>query len=227
MPTDFLAKAEEWGTITAIDHWVLGEAIRQLQVWQSEFHRIPPLTINVNLSAKEFDRPDLVGELRDILAKSVLPVGSLAVEITETLTMGTSERVVAALKDIKELGLDIVIDDFGTGYSALMYLSHLPIDALKIDCSFVSSMATNAKNVEVIRAIVTLAHCLNLKCTAEGVETADQLATLTALGCTAAQGSLFSEPVTADDAYALIDHFGLETAFESIVMVPEISPVYL
>jgi diguanylate cyclase len=114
------------------------------------------------------------------------------------------EPLLDTLNEIKDLGLEITIDDFGTGYSALIYLSHLPISALKIAQSFVQSMATNGKNVEVVRAIIALAASLGLKCVAEGVETESQVTALTALGCTAAQGFFFSPPAAADAAHQLL-----------------------
>jgi diguanylate cyclase len=118
--------------------------------------------MNVNLSAKHFEHPNLVEDLRAIITRTMLPPQSLTVEITESAAVGTSLRIVGTLNEIKDLGLEITIDDFGTGYSALIYLSHLPISALKIDQSFVQSMATNGKNVEVVRAIIALAASLGL-----------------------------------------------------------------
>lgn len=206
LPADFLAKAEDSGLIVSIDRWVIGEAARQLVAWRREFDGIRPLTMNVNLSAKQFEHPNLVDDLRVILARTALPPGSLTVEITETATVGTSARVVATLNEIRDLGLEINIDDFGTGYSALVYLSYLPVSALKIAQSFVSNMATNGKSVEVVRAIVALAAGLGLKCIAEGVETESQVTALAALGCTAGQGFLFSRPVAADAAHEFVIH---------------------
>jgi diguanylate cyclase (GGDEF)-like protein len=206
LPADFLAKAEDTGLIVSIDRWVIAEAARQLAAWRREFDEIRPLTMNVNLSAKHFEHPHLVADLRAIITRTMLPPQSLTVEITETAAVGTSPRVVDTLNEIKDLGLEIAIDDFGTGYSALVYLSHLPISALKIDQSFVQSMATNGKNVEVVRAIIALAASLGLKCVAEGVETESQVTALTALGCTAAQGFFFSRPVAADAASELLFH---------------------
>jgi EAL domain-containing protein (putative c-di-GMP-specific phosphodiesterase class I) len=162
--------------------------------------------MNVNLSAKHFEHPNLVEDLRAIITRTMLPPQSLTVEITESAAVGTSPRIVGTLNEIKDLGLEITIDDFGTGYSALIYLSHLPISALKIDQSFVQSMATNGKNVEVVRAIIALAASLGLKCVAEGVETESQVTALTALGCTGAQGFFFSRPVAADAAHELMSY---------------------
>jgi diguanylate cyclase (GGDEF)-like protein/PAS domain S-box-containing protein len=204
LPADFLAKAEDIGLIVSIDRWVIGEAARQLALWRREFDGIHPLSMNVNLSAKHFEHPHLVEDLRAIITRTMLPPQSLTVEITETAAVDTSPRVLDTLNEIKDLGLEITIDDFGTGYSALIYLSHLPISALKIAQSFVQSMATNGKNVEVVRAIIALAASLGLKCVAEGVETESQVTTLTALGCTAAQGFFFSPPAAADAAHQLL-----------------------
>jgi diguanylate cyclase (GGDEF)-like protein/PAS domain S-box-containing protein len=206
LPADFLAKAEDIGLIVSIDRWVIGEAARQLALWRRELDGAQPLSMNVNLSAKHFEHPHLVEDLRAIITRTMLPPQSLTVEITETAAVDTSPRVLHTLNEIKDLGLEITIDDFGTGYSALIYLSHLPISALKIAQSFVQSLATNRKNVEVVRAIMALAASLGLKCVAEGVETESQVTALTALGCTAAQGFFFSRPVAPDAAYQLLPH---------------------
>jgi diguanylate cyclase (GGDEF)-like protein/PAS domain S-box-containing protein len=204
LPADFLAKAEDIGLIVSIDRWVIGEGARQLALWRREFDGIHPLSMNVNLSAKHLEHPHLVEDLRAIITRTMLPSQSLTVEITESAAVNTSPRVLDTLNEIKDLGLEITIDDFGTGYSALIYLSHLPISALKIAQSFVQSMATNGKNIEVVRAIIALAASLGLKCVAEGVETESQVTALTALGCTAAQGFFFSPPAAADAAHQLL-----------------------
>jgi len=202
LPADFRAKAEETGLIVGIDRWALTEAARQLSIWRREFDG--HLTMSLNLSAREFERPNLAAELHEVLTKAALPPQAVAVEIAEALTVENCDRFVALLKEIRAAGLDLQLDDFGTGHSSFIYLSQLPLSALKIGESFMSGLGSGGRNVAVVRAMAALARSLGLKCIAEGVETEDQCAALSKLGCGEAQGRLFSEPVPADDACALL-----------------------
>ncbi len=203
-PAEFRSKAEEAGIIVDMEKWVLSEAARQLDAWHREFDGIDWLTMSLTLSAKGFERPGLAGELREILVKTALPTQSIAFEITEALTMETSDRILAVLRDIRGLGVEIHLGEFGTGRSSFIYLSRLPINALVVDHSFVSGLANDQKDVAVIRAMIELARGLGARCIAKGVRTEDQLAVLAELGCGEAQGALFSEPVGADRARALL-----------------------
>jgi diguanylate cyclase (GGDEF)-like protein/PAS domain S-box-containing protein len=201
---DFRARAEETGVIVGIDRWALSKAASQLEAWHRDFDATGRLTMSVNLSGKEVAHPGLSGELRQILAETTLPPHSIAVEITEGLSTEDSERVVAVVAEMQAIGLDVHVGGFGTGRSSFMSWSPLPITALKIDPSFVSSMQSDRKNVAIVQAMLAFAHSLGLKCIAEGVETEDQLAILTELGCDEAQGALFSEPVTPEAARTLL-----------------------
>jgi diguanylate cyclase (GGDEF)-like protein/PAS domain S-box-containing protein len=203
-PFDFISVAEESGLIIAIDRWVMREACRQLKEWQGHFPDGDRLTVSVNLSGRQFRQPDLVGSVSEALAQTGLPPSSLAVEITENVLIDNAEAAGQMLGELRRRGAQIYLDDFGTGYSSLSYLNRFPIDAVKIDRSFVSRMGPKKGGHEIVRAIVTLAHNLGIRVVAEGVETQDQLGELRMLKCGYGQGYLFSKPVTADEISALV-----------------------
>jgi diguanylate cyclase (GGDEF)-like protein/PAS domain S-box-containing protein len=191
-PLDFIPTAEETGLIVPIGIWVLREACRQMAVWQAELGPAPPLTVSVNLSAKQFMQRDLVEQIEGALRESGLSPGQLKLEITESTIIENIDSVVAKMLRLKDLGVQLAIDDFGTGYSSLSYLHRLPIDSLKIDKSFIQAVAPDSG--EIVSAIIGLAHTLRLDVIAEGVETSRQRARLAGLGCEFAQGYLFSRP---------------------------------
>lgn len=164
-----------------------------------------PLTISVNFSAKQFSQPYLVERIEQILQETDLDAHCLKLEITESVIMGNAESAAAILLRLRMLGVQLYIDDFGTGYSSLSYLHRFPIDALKIDRSFVTRMGGDNENLEIVRTIMTMAHNLKMHVVAEGVETAEQLAQLRALQCEYGQGYLFSMPLPLAAASALID----------------------
>lgn len=202
-PPEFIGVAEETGIILTLGDWILGEGCRQLGEWHEGFSREPPLSLSVNLSAKQFDEAGLMETLNERLGD--LPVGSVHLEVTETALM---ENIVATSEALARLGrvnFQLHIDDFGTGYSSLSYLHRLPVDSLKIDRSFVEDLALDPENREIVGAIVSLAHALDLEVIAEGVETEAQAAELVALGCDFGQGFHFGRPMTADAAGALLD----------------------
>lgn len=210
-PAAFIPVAEETGLIVPIGYWILREACCQLQVWQERFSAppsgatiYPALTISVNLSSKQFLQPHLTQQIDQILQETGLDARSLSLEITESLIAENDESVAATLLQLRELGIELCIDDFGTGYSSLARLHHFPINMLKIDRSFVSRIGTSKGNLEIIEAIVTIAHQLKMDVTAEGVETAEQLAQLRKLKCRFGQGYLFSRPVDSAAAETLI-----------------------
>jgi diguanylate cyclase (GGDEF)-like protein/PAS domain S-box-containing protein len=194
-PDEFIAVAEETGLIIGLDRCVLRAACRQMRVWQDLFPNRPPLTISVNLSAKQFAQPDVVEHVKQVLTETGLSPGSLKLEITETVIMSSIDNVTSVLKELRELGVEIHLDDFGTGYSSLSYLHRFPIDVLKIDRSFVRRMGANGKNSEIAMTIITLAHNMGMAVVAEGVETEEQLRQLKSLGCEFAQGFFYSEAV--------------------------------
>jgi len=202
-PAEFIPEAESIGLITQIDHWVLNEACRQLQVWQREFDD-PTLTVSVNLSSKHFSRADLVDGIRSALEYSGVAPSCLKLEITETVLMERFEATATIAERVRELGVDLYIDDFGTGYSSLSYLTRFPLQLLKVDRSFVSQTSSDPRSVEVVRAILSLARNLGLATLAEGIETEEQFQQLRALGCEFGQGFWFSKPVRAEAAESLI-----------------------
>jgi diguanylate cyclase (GGDEF)-like protein/PAS domain S-box-containing protein len=204
MPADFIAMAEETGTVVPIGWWVLRQACWQMSVWHSDHVHAPPLAISVNLSSRQFSQPDLIENIDAILRETGLGAACLKLEITESTIMERTDSVVTTLRDLKALGVQLAMDDFGTGYSSLSYVHRFPIDTLKIDRSFVTRLATDNEASEVVRAIVGLAHNLGLDVIAEGVESPEQLAQLKVFGCEYGQGFLFSPAVPYDDARTLI-----------------------
>ena len=198
-PIEFIPLAEETGLISLIDRWVLREACEQLRIWQRLFATEEPLTMSVNLSSVQLAQLGLIERLDQILCETGIDGRYLKLEITESAIMQNAASGTAMLKQLKALGVQLSIDDFGTGYSSLARLHQLPIDTLKIDRSFVSRMANDGESLEIIRAIITLAHTLDMDVIAEGAETSQELAQLRSLQCEYGQGYFFSKPV---DSYA-------------------------
>jgi EAL domain-containing protein (putative c-di-GMP-specific phosphodiesterase class I) len=203
-PGEFLALAEETGLVIQIDRWVLREACRRARAWQERFPREPSLCVSVNISARHFAATNLVEYVGLALGESGLDARRLKLEITESVLMSSAEPVTGTLRGLKDLGVELQLDDFGTGYSSLSYLHRFPVDALKIDRAFVGRIGAGGANSEIARAIVTMAHSLGMSVVAEGVESREQAAVLTAMGCEYAQGHLFSHAVDAAGAEALI-----------------------
>jgi PAS domain S-box-containing protein len=198
-PGDFIPIAEETGLIVPIGEWVLRTACAQAAAWTMQ--GLGSLKVSVNLSAAQFRQPGIVSRIADILETTALPPELLELELTEGMLVEDTAASIATLSELNALGLSISIDDFGTGYSSLSYLKRFPLDALKIDRSFVRDLATDADDAAIVKATIALAHSLRLQVIAEGVETEAQLAYLRRLGCDDAQGYLFSPPV-APDAFA-------------------------
>ncbi|HYY96234.1 MAG TPA: EAL domain-containing protein, partial [Pyrinomonadaceae bacterium] len=203
-PEEFLALAEETGLIIQIDRWVLREACRQIRAWQERFPSEPHLCVSVNLSARHFSAPNLLGHVEAVLQESGLDAGCLKLEITESVLMSEADAVTRTLAQLKALGIELQLDDFGTGYSSLSYLHRFPVGALKIDRAFVSRIGPSGANSEIARAIATMAHSLGMGVVGEGVETEEQLAELKAMGCECAQGNFFAEPLDAAAAESLM-----------------------
>jgi len=199
-PGDFIAVAEETGIILPLGLWILREACHQMRTWQMQFSDRCPKTISVNLSAKFFVRPDLIERIDEILRESGLEPQNLRLEITESQIIDNVESAVQVLSQLKAKGIHLSMDDFGTGYSSLSYLHRLPFDTLKIDRSFISQLGPSGENSEIIRTIVLLARNLGLDVVAEGVETAEQLTQLQAIGCEYGQGYFFARPLDAQSA---------------------------
>ena len=197
-PAEFIPLAEETRLIIPIGRWVLEEGCRQARAWQVQFGA--DLPVSVNLSGRQFSQPDLVGQITQILQQFSLDGRSLKLEITESMIMENIGSVITMLRQLKALGIQSSMDDFGTGYSSLSYLHQLPIDVLKIDRSFVSGTHSGVEKPEVVRTVLTLAFDLGIDTIAEGVETAEQLAQLRALGCKYGQGYFFSKPLDGEAA---------------------------
>ena len=203
-PLDFIPFAEESGLILPIGRWVLEHACRTAAGWTRADGGVAP-TVAVNVSGMRLRHPGLLEELTDVLNATGLEPDRLVLEITESVLVQEKELVVERLTELKRLGVQLAIDDFGTGYSSLSYLRDFPIDILKIDKSFIDSVALGPEDSALARAVIKLAQTVNLKVVAEGVEDADQLAALTRLGCPFAQGYLFSRPVEGSTFEALLE----------------------
>jgi diguanylate cyclase (GGDEF)-like protein/PAS domain S-box-containing protein len=200
-PMQFIPLAEESGLIIPIGRWVLETACREGAGLQERFPRPVPMTISVNLSARQLQSDTIVGDVRKALEASGLPASSLVLEITETVMMADTELAVRRLQDLKALGVHLAMDDFGTGYSSLSYLGRFPVDILKMDRSFLAS----GKNDSLTAAIIALGASLTLDVVAEGIERPEQVTSLRDLGCELGQGFLFARPMSHD---ALVAYLG-------------------
>lgn len=200
--SSYLRVAEDTGLIVPIGEWVLRTACQHALQWQRAGH--PGLRVAVNLSARQLQQPDLVQRIQKILIDTGLDPRLLGLEITEGALMGESTRTARILGNLKALGIEISLDDFGTGYSSLSYLRTLPIDVVKVDRSFVHDVTAASQDVSLTRAIINMAHSLQMKVLAEGVETEGQLALLIANGCDQMQGAYFSGPLSALAMSALL-----------------------
>ena len=209
-PSDFIALAEDTGLILPLGRFVLAEACGQLRRWRDDGAVDPAFTLNVNISARQFQDETLAGDIARILFDSGLPPHVLCLEITESVIMHDLPSTMATLTELSELGVRIAIDDFGTGYSSLSYLKRFPVDVVKIDGSFIEGIDDHAVDCEIVAAVVRLAGSLGMRAVAEGVETAGQLDRLRAVGCPLAQGFHFSRARTAPELGGLLA--GLPTA---------------
>ncbi len=194
-PVEFIGLAEESDLIISLGEWVLREACTQARRWQDQFAGARPLTVSVNISSKQLLFEGFIDQVCAILEETGLDAQHLKMEITESVYLGKSERVVGVLSRLNELGVRLYIDDFGTGYSSLSYLSHIPFDAIKIDRSFIEGIINRDGDMKIVEAIVRLARDLGKELVAEGVETTEQRDWLQRLGCGYEQGYLFSRPV--------------------------------
>jgi EAL domain-containing protein (putative c-di-GMP-specific phosphodiesterase class I) len=204
-PADFLPVMERTGWIVPLGLWIVREASCQMHQWHRRFPDRPPLYLSVNISSKLFQEPDLVEQISQILNETGLNPSSLVLEITETLVMQNSEAARNILLQLRALSIRLAIDDFGTGYSSLSYLQRFPVHTLKIDQSFISRLQDEKESLEIVRAIVTLAHNLGLDVIAEGIEAAHHRALLKLLKCECGQGYFYSKAVDSEQAAKLID----------------------
>ncbi|MBA6099147.1 EAL domain-containing protein [Pseudomonas juntendi] len=207
-PGDFIPVIEELGLVVDVGDWVLREASRQLKAWHKAKVRVPK--VSVNISARQFSDGQLGTRIATILEECGLPPACLELELTESILMREVNEALQILASLKNLGLSIAVDDFGTGYSSLNYLKQFPIDVLKIDRTFVDGLPEGEQDAQIARAIIAMAHSLNLAVIAEGVETHEQLEFLREHGCDEVQGYLFGRPMPAHQFEA---QFANETLF--------------
>ncbi|OFZ97367.1 MAG: hypothetical protein A3H35_20065 [Betaproteobacteria bacterium RIFCSPLOWO2_02_FULL_62_17] len=201
-PAKFIPLAEQTGLIVAIGEWAMRTACAQNKAWQDA--GLPPITVAVNISARQFREKNLADTVAEILAKTGLEPRYLEMEVTESVIMHDAEEVITLLQRLKSMGVTLSVDDFGTGYSSLSYLKRFPIDRLKIDQSFVHDIASDSDGAAIVRAVINLGHDLNLRVIAEGVETKEQLEFLRFLQCDEKQGYLFSRPLPAEEFEKLL-----------------------
>jgi len=204
-PAEFIPLAESTGLIVPMTLQILRAASFQLVEWKLRNPGSELLTVSVNLSGKHFSHPGLLEHITSVLDESGLDPASLKLEITESAVMDSAETAIAMLKRIKATGVKLSIDDFGTGYSSLSYLHRFPIDTLKVDRSFVSTMEQGSENAEIVRTVIALAKALRLDVIAEGIESIHQLQQLRMLGCEFGQGYLFSRPLPVSEIDRLIE----------------------
>lgn len=204
-PQRFIGLAEESGLIVQIGEWVVRTACRQAQIWRA--CGLPPITVSVNVSARQFEESRLVERVAAALQDSSLPPELLELEVTESLIMRDLQKAVDKMRELKAMGVSLSVDDFGTGYSSLSALKSFPISRLKIDKSFVSELAENPDDQAIAMAVISLGHKLNLKVIAEGVETEQQCAFLRENECDEMQGYLFSKPVTAGEIEDMLEQY--------------------
>ena len=201
-PADFVSLLEDTGLIVPVGDWVLGEACRQLGEWRRLGHN--PVPIAINISARQFTSRNLGETIKRLLDEHQTDPRHIELELTESLLMVDTEQAVRTLEYLKALGLRLSIDDFGTGYSSLSYLKRFPIDALKIDRSFIDEVTTDAGDATITRAVIGMAHNLGLKVVAEGVEAQEQIEFLSANGCDEAQGYYLARPQIASEISKLL-----------------------
>ncbi len=207
-PAEFIPVAEETGMIVEIGEWVLRSACFEAENWPVN------ISVAVNLSPVQFEKGDIVATVRAALAASGLRPHRLELEITESVLLRETTGTLTALHQLRALGIAVALDDFGTGYSSLSYLRRFPFDKIKIDQSFVRDLVTNKESMSIIRAVTGLGHSLNIKTTAEGVESLDQVTMLREHGCTEAQGYLFSRPKPAAELPALMERLRRTDEYE-------------
>ncbi|AFG37403.1 EAL domain-containing response regulator [Spirochaeta africana] len=200
-PQEFIPTAESTGLINEIGRWVVREAVHKAREWSETFQR--GIRVGINVSMKQFYSTSFLPFMSHILRESSVDPGLIELEITESLVMQDTERVIASMVNLKELGVRIAIDDFGTGFSSLNYLLRMPLDRLKIDRSFISNLETNVRSKSLTQFLIQLGRQLNLEVIAEGIETVGQLQITKELGCQEFQGFLYSTPLPEDDLHQL------------------------
>ena len=203
MPDRFIPALEENGLINAVGQWVLRTACAQNKMWQEQ--GFAPVTVSVNISAVQFRSPQLIDTVARVLDETQLESRYLELELTESMFISNTEAAINTMYRLKDLGVSLSIDDFGSGYSSLSYLKRFPVDYLKIDRSFIKDIENSNKDAAITNAITVLAHSLNMKIVAEGVESQGQLDYLKSQGCQELQGFLFSRPISAQEVSELLE----------------------
>ena len=219
-PLEFIPVAEETGLIVELGEWVLREACRQATQWQRDHPADPPLTMAVNLSARQLQCDELVEMVEEAIRTSGIEPSSLVLEITETAVMTDHASTVVRLKQLKKLGVRLAIDDFGTGYSSLSYLRRFPIDVLKIDRSFVDGVCEGSEKQALLRTIVELGRALRLETVAEGIEVPEELDQLRSMDCQLGQGFYFARPVEAEGMPRLLRQGELSAQPSRVLVLP-------
>lgn len=200
-PDDFIPLAEETGLIRDIGKWVLKAASNQARLWRDLYDH--PISVNVNLSALEFREKGLLKTIRDTLLEANVARDTIGIEITETALMEDQDSTIQTLEELRRMGVRVAIDDFGVGYSSLSYLKRFKVDVLKLDRSFVRD-AEDPRTLSIIESVVSLAHALDMKITAEGIETMEQLRSLRQTGCDRGQGFLLARPLKDEELHRLL-----------------------
>ncbi len=208
-PADFIPMAEETGLIIPLGEWVLREACYQMKDWLEHYAGDIPLFMSVNLSVKQFNQPNLIEMIAQIIDETGLSPNSLKLEITESAVTEKVETAAEMMQQIRAIGVKLSMDDFGTGYSSLSHLHRFPLDTLKIDRSFIAPMLEHDENMEIVRTIVGLAQNLGMDLVAEGVESYDHITILRKLGCEYGQGHFFSKAISPAEALKFISEYSL------------------
>lgn len=203
-PNKFIPIAEETGLIIPLSEWILTEACRQMKAWQEHCENAALLRMSINISGRQIKQSNCVEKIDEILAATGLSANNLKLEITESLLMENKESFGYFLRQMKHRGIQLSIDDFGTGYSSLSYLHRLPFDTVKIDGYFIANIAAEEDSINIVQAILTLAHQLNIDVIAEGIETEQQFRILQELGCEFGQGYFFARPLDVQTAKSLL-----------------------
>jgi EAL domain-containing protein (putative c-di-GMP-specific phosphodiesterase class I) len=217
MPDRFIGIAERTGLIQPIGRWVLHEACRQAMIWRTRHPEHADLAVSVNISARQFESDDLIDDVMNALDETGLPAHCLELEMTESVLFEHSEDHVAQLARLKALGVRLAIDDFGTGYSSLAYLHRFSVDVLKIDRTFISQLTEGDGDVELVRSILRIGQSLHMVTIAEGIETEEQSAMISGMGCELGQGYLFARPLPVADVDAWLSASASRTSGNTAV----------
>lgn len=205
-PVEFIPAIEELGLIIPFTDWVIRQAVRQQSEWRNE--GMPPIRIAVNISSRHFSEQKIPDKIAKIIQIYDMSANFLELELTESVLAEQNLETLSILKDLKGMGLSISVDDFGTGYSSLVYLKNFPIDIVKIDRLFIKDILTSKQDASIVKAIIAMAHSMEMKVVAEGIEKREQLELLREMGCDFGQGFLFSPAVSAEEFYKMYSpHF--------------------